>query len=334
MVFPPRRVGVSSNGGAFEELQDRIARLEHALKKLSPSLSPGCSVDLHGGAQDAPVPAAQKTWTESTGFVERDPSFERQSYLASQIAELAHPVSSESREVADELKTLSAVSNTPASSNTSRNTATVSSDADYVLKREQAPASFVLKTIRYLESRVKNGIVIRDVFLHNPAANWDTANKPLLLIVHPIPDLDVLKNMCQHIYFPLDPMTAGELTLFNALLYFAIWEVQSRGDSDIGPDELAKYRRITDANFNCGVEDAGIITIARYENALTLCLAVRLARNTLVDELLTCSGLLRSHARRHCPSPGRGVGRRTSLPAARLPQKRQGPASARGVAQA
>lgn len=109
------------------------------------------------------MPAAQKTWTESTGFVERDPSFERQSYLASQIAELAHPVSSESREVADELKTLSAVSNTPASSNTSRNTAAVSSDADHVLKREQAPASFVLKIIRYLESRVKNGIVIRNI---------------------------------------------------------------------------------------------------------------------------------------------------------------------------
>ncbi|OAA80573.1 C6 transcription factor [Akanthomyces lecanii RCEF 1005] len=273
------------NGGAFKELQERIARLEHALEKLSTSPSPGCSIDIHGGTQDgngssvAPVPAAQKTWTESTGFVERDPSFERQSYLASQIAELAHPASSESRQVADELKTLSAMSNTPASSNTSRNTAAVSSDADYVLKREQVPASFVLKIIRYLESRVKN------------------ANKPLLLIVHPIPDLDVLKNLCQHIYFPLDPMTAGELTLFNALLYFAIWEVQSRGDSDIDPDELAKYRRITDANFNCGVEDAGIITIASYENALTLCLAAYYA-HTLGD--IVRHQAVVSAAARHC----------------------------------
>lgn len=69
-------------------------------------------------------------------------------------------------------------------------------------------------------------------------------------------------------------MTAGELTLFNALLYFAIWEVQSRGDSDIDPDELAKYRKVTEANFTCGVEEAEIIAIANYENALTLCLAV------------------------------------------------------------
>ncbi|OAR01878.1 hypothetical protein LLEC1_05826, partial [Akanthomyces lecanii] len=264
---------------------ERISRLEHALEKLSTSPSPGCSNDVHGGSQDgngaslAPVPAAKKTWTESTGFVERDPSFERQSYLASQIAELAHPASSESREVADELKTLSAVSNTPASSNKSRNTATVSSDADHVLKREQAPASFVLKITRYLESRVKNG------------------NKPLLLIVHPIPDLELLKNLCQHVYFPLDPMTVGELTLFNALLYFAIWEVQSRGDSDVDLDELVKYRRITDANFNCGVEDAGIITIASYENALSLCLAAYYA-HTLGD--IVRHQAVVSAAARHC----------------------------------
>ncbi|PMB73106.1 putative transcriptional regulatory protein C11D3.07c [Beauveria bassiana] len=245
-------------------MQDRIARLEQALEKLSASPSPRCSFDFNGNNRDdnsasvAPLAATQKTWTESTGFVERDPSFERQSYLASQIAELAHPASSESREVADQLKTLSAVSSVPASSNTSRNAAQAASHSNLILKREQVSSNFVLKIIRYLESRVKNGI---------------------------------------HIYFPLDPVTAGELTLFNALLYFAIWEVQSRGDSDIDPDELAKYRRITDANFNGGVEDAEIIAIANYENALTLCLAAYYA-HTLGD--IVRHQAVVSAAARHC----------------------------------
>ncbi|KAJ6787997.1 hypothetical protein PWT90_01109 [Aphanocladium album] len=240
--------------------EERMARLEQALEKLSTTPSPGNSTD-HGSARDgsgssvAPLPAAQKTWTESTGFVERDPSFERQSYLASQIAELAQPTSSESSEVADQLKTLSAVSNAPASSNTTRSPASAGSNADRILEREQAPASFVLKLIRCLEGTVQND------------------SKPLLLIVHPLPNLDQLKNLCQRVYFPLDPMTAGELTLFNALLFFAIWEVQCRGGSDIDPDELNKYRGITDANFNRGVEETEIIAIANYENALTLCLA-------------------------------------------------------------
>ncbi|TQW07164.1 hypothetical protein V2A60_000816 [Cordyceps javanica] len=273
----------------FKELQERIARLEQALEKLSTSPSPGCSIDLNATSRDgrsssvAPAPPAQKTWTESTGFVERDPSFERQSYLASQIAELAHPGSSESREVADELRTLSDVSSVPASSNTSRNAALAGLRSDHVLKREQVPSSFVLKIIRYLESRVKNG------------------TKPLLLIVHPIPSLDLLKNLCQHVYFPLDPMTTGELTLFNALLYFAIWEVQSRGDSDIDAEELAKYRRITDANFNQGVEDAEIIAIANYENALTLCLAAYYA-HTLGD--IVRHQAVVSAAARHCVQLG------------------------------
>ncbi|KAM3514410.1 hypothetical protein MY11210_001964 [Beauveria gryllotalpidicola] len=287
LSFPAGCGGVYSSGNPFKEMQDRIARLEQALEKLSASPSPPrCSFDLNGGsnrddnsASVAPLPATQKTWTESTGFVERDPSFERQSYLASQIAELAHPASSESREVADQLKTLSAVSSVPASSNTSRSAALAASNSNHILKREQVSSSFVLKIIRYLESRVKN------------------ETKPLLLIVHPIPNLDVLKNLCQHIYFPLDPVTAGELTLFNALLYFAIWEVQSRGDSDIDPDELAKYRRITDANFNGGVEDAEIIAIANYENTLTLCLAAYYA-HTLGD--IVRHQAVVSAAARHC----------------------------------
>lgn len=136
-----------------------MARLEQALEKLSTSPSPGGSTDHGGGggsgrdASVAPLPAAHTTWTESTGFVERDPSFERQSYLASQIVELAHPASSESPEVADQLRTLSDVSNAPASSTTRRNAAATSSSADHILKREQLPASFVLKIIRFFERR-------------------------------------------------------------------------------------------------------------------------------------------------------------------------------------
>lgn len=128
-------------------------------------------------------------------------------------------------------------------------------------------------------------------------ANSITATKPLLLIVHPIPDLQILKNLCQHIYFPLEPMTTGELTLFNAILYFAIWEVQSRGDSDIDTDELAKYRQVTDVNFNIGVEESEIIAIANYENTLTLCLAAYYAHT--VGDMVRHQAVV-SAAARHC----------------------------------
>ncbi|KAJ3476459.1 hypothetical protein NLG97_g9122 [Lecanicillium saksenae] len=96
-------------------------------------------------------------------------------------------------------------------------------------------------------------------------------------------------------------MTAGELTLFNALLFFAIWEVQSRGDSDIDPDELIRYRRITDANFNCGVEETEIIAIANYENALTLCLAAYYAHTS--GDIVRHQAVV-SAAARHCVQLG------------------------------
>ncbi|OAA71467.1 C6 transcription factor [Cordyceps fumosorosea ARSEF 2679] len=303
------RIARWASRGRGTGIRDRISRLEQALEKLSTSPSPGCAIDLSATSRDgrrdasavAPVSASQKTWTESTGFVERDPSFERQSYLASQIAELAHPSSSESREVADQLKTLSAVSRATASTNTSRGAALAGSSAENLLIREKVPSSFVLKIIRYLESRVKNG------------------TKPLLLIVHPIPSLDLLKNLCQHIYFPLDPIMTGELTLFNALLYFAIWEVQSRGDSEIDAEDLAKYRRITDANFNQGVEDAEIIAIASYENALTLCLAAYYAHT--IGDIVRHQAVV-SAAARHCIQLGYHRNDKGQLPPEESHQRR------------
>lgn len=157
-MHPPSEGGRYSSGNAFKDMQDRIARLEQALEKLTTGSSPGSTCggisvgEGRGSNGDSvtPMAAVPKTWTESSGFVERDPSFERQSYLASQIVELASPASAGSAEVADQLKTLSAMSNVPVTSKPRR--LTKGTGPDHILKRDQAPASFVLKVIRFLES--------------------------------------------------------------------------------------------------------------------------------------------------------------------------------------
>lgn len=144
-----------------------MARLEQTLGRLSTSPSPRPAAG--DAARESshtttlrPLPAARKTWTDSTSFVERDPSFECQSYFASQIAELASKSNSDSPEVADQLKTLSSVSSIPVTSTPRFNDESSASSVDHALKREQAPAAFVLKIIRRLEGMVSRAHVMPD----------------------------------------------------------------------------------------------------------------------------------------------------------------------------
>lgn len=137
-------------------MQDRITRLEQALSKLTTEGSPsstGHSVVHDGSAAVTPLPAHQKAWTESASFVERDPSFEHQSLLASQSAELSNPTTAESAEFADQVKTLNAVSHAPMPTRSRREPTLVGSGSDHILKREQIPAAFVLRIVRILECK-------------------------------------------------------------------------------------------------------------------------------------------------------------------------------------
>lgn len=75
-------------------------------------------------------------------------------------------------------------------------------------------------------------------------------------------------------YFPVDPVSIGDLTLLNGVLFYALWEMQLRDDHDFDPQDIASYKSICDANFRAGVEVAEIAAVATYEHTLALNLAV------------------------------------------------------------
>lgn len=92
--------------------------------------------------------------------------------------------------------------------------------------------------------------------------------------MHPIPDLELIKTLCQRVYFPVDPVSIGDLTLLNGVMFYALWEMQLRNDHDLDPLDIARYKGICDANFRAGVEVAEIAAVATYEHTLALNLAV------------------------------------------------------------
>lgn len=87
-------------------------------------------------------------------------------------------------------------------------------------------------------------------------------------------DLELVKSLCQRLYFPIDALSVSEMTLFNGMLFFALWELQVRNDHDLDPQTIASYKAISEANFRTGLEVAEIAAVATYENTLTLSFAV------------------------------------------------------------
>lgn len=105
-----------------------------------------------------PVPSLAelgKPWTETATYVERDPSFERQSLMAGQFMELAVP--SGSPTVANQFKALNDAVTTPES-----DTATMRQkirSATGAVQMDHVPANFVLQLIRYLSCKKTRDIL-------------------------------------------------------------------------------------------------------------------------------------------------------------------------------
>ncbi len=132
----------------FKGLHDRLERLETALEKLSTSNAARSNKSQAIG----PVPALAefgKPWTETAAYVERDPSFERQSLMAGQFMELAVP--SGSPAVANQFKALNDAVATP-ESDTSTTRQKIRS-ATGAVQMDHVPANFVLQLIRYLSCK-------------------------------------------------------------------------------------------------------------------------------------------------------------------------------------
>lgn len=122
----------------------------------------------------------------------------------------------------------------------------------------------------------------------------------LLFLFHPVHDLAQLETLCQRIYFPVNPLSTGELTLFHGMLYFSMWELQCTPGSGLSPDEVQRYRDICWTNFQAGLDTHELAAIPTYENTLALtmavCLSTPLPQQTADDDRPST----RSYGARRC----------------------------------
>ncbi|UNI18451.1 hypothetical protein JDV02_004718 [Purpureocillium takamizusanense] len=244
---PPANTG---NETELETLQRRMTRLEQTLEKvLSHNEKHGIlqqqGSQQHDGSQKVrsshQVPPANRTIP-----IEGASSFGRQAYLASQISELASPEAANSPAIIDELKALRNAIQEPSPPDRPGDGKQNPSQ----LNVELIPSEFVLRLFRVLRE-----------------------TQSLLFLFHPVHDLAQLETLCQRIYFPVNPLSTGELTLFHGMLYFSMWELHCTPNSGLSPDEVERYRDICWANFQAGIDTHELAAIPTYENALALTMA-------------------------------------------------------------
>ena len=95
-----------------------------------------------------------------------------------------------------------------------------------------------------------------------------------LIIFHPVPDYKILEDLCRKVYFPVEPVSLGEITLLNALLHPVLSELKRFAHPGISIEEAEKWEGVCGQNLKRGVESYEVNVIPTYEHALLLSIAV------------------------------------------------------------
>lgn len=101
-------------------------------------------------------------------------------------------------------------------------------------------------------------------------------------------------------YFPVEPLTIGELTSFHGMLSFLMWELALRPEQE-PIEDMQIYQQACESNFQLGIQSNEIAAIPTFYNAMALCmgaLAAQRSANTARQNLLI------SVSARHCLSLG------------------------------
>ena len=117
-----------------------------------------------------------------------------------------------------------------------------------------------------------------DVVLHLVKA-FKTRTSAIMLS-YGMPEIDFLEESCRNAYFPIDPLTPGQLAVMHGLLFYLLWEWKTSDDMPPFPSNIdfESASKLCDANFDMGLRTYEVMAHASYDNAMALYLAATKAR--------------------------------------------------------
>ncbi|KAI8675850.1 Fungal-trans domain-containing protein [Fusarium keratoplasticum] len=270
----------------FARFETKLADLQLEVDGLKEQLKNRGSTDNtvpspHCSNSSNPVARQHDVFGDHTQE-EGDSSFGRQALNAIQVAELTSSESSHSPAVAQQLANLRDMAREHEASGVNRD--------DYIsapvpatdnLKMRLPPSMFVLAILRVLRER--KGV------------------QPILYYFHGVYDRLQIEKLCRRIYFPLDSVSAAEVTLLNGMLSVVLRELDNIEDSEITSEEITRYQRICESQFQTGLEVYEVMAMPTRENVMILVIGMVHAQ---IRAKLPLQWSLTSTAARHCLALG------------------------------
>ncbi|KAH6884507.1 hypothetical protein B0T10DRAFT_579212 [Thelonectria olida] len=212
---------------------------------------------------------------------EGESSFGRQAVRASEIAELTCSEASNSPTVMSELASFRGMAQNQEASQTKRQDYTSGQCVDGGKQIELPSSDFVLQLLRRLKDL--------------------KGTQCILYTFYSIHDVSQIEELCKRVYFPVEPLSTGEVTLFHGMISTVLNELDFSGESDLNGQDVESCRDICEKNFQAGVETYEVMAIPTHENAMILSLAMVNAQR---KAKLPLQWSLTSTAAKHCLTLG------------------------------
>ncbi|KAJ5806376.1 fungal-specific transcription factor domain-containing protein [Penicillium pulvis] len=125
--------------------------------------------------------------------------------------------------------------------------------------------------------------------------------KPLFLSSYPFSSLSLVEDICQKVYFPMRPVSAGNVAAMHGILYFLMKESTMRKDALSKELNLEGHILNCKKSFEAAIESFDVLTVPTFENVIALVMGTLKAQDE--SKPLVCCQLV-SAAARHCQMLG------------------------------
>jgi hypothetical protein len=101
-----------------------------------------------------------------------------------------------------------------------------------------------------------------------------TAHPPFFLVSQSWKNTRQLESLCQSIYFPLEPVSTGSMTLLHGLLYFVIRDYMHEGHPDLAQFDLPSSKAFCERSFVAGLNSYQMMVDPSLEKVQALLIGV------------------------------------------------------------
>ncbi|KAH7141811.1 hypothetical protein EDB81DRAFT_899110, partial [Dactylonectria macrodidyma] len=264
--------------GGLNSLHDRVTALEQHVKRLSGNENNTSDVTV--------LTPQQSPGSVDLSSLEGESSFRKQALLAADMTEFVSLASGGSPQVTDKLSDLrklleSKVSKEPPQAQDRNQNHSIDS-----LQRKMPPAEFVIRLLRTLKG--------------GPDC--------LLVLYFPIVDCKQFEDLCRQVYFPVQPISVGEVSLLGAMLFMVLTIQKCLPQPGFSEEEIERFQLACKDIFVAGVVAYETNMTPAFNHCLLLSMAASTpssyALNAQTQGDLALQWKLSSTAARHCLALG------------------------------